>query len=250
MQNGRAAHGGLIAAELAARGVQGAPDALEGPKGLLRSLAGLDLVPDAWLRAPDPATMIGIMAKPFATLGDNMSAVLAAHLLHRDRIDLSRIRRIVVTIWRPYTEYPGTSFKGPFTRTVQTQASTAFAVAAMLRYGRLDYDMGVEHRQDPEIMALVEKTTVEPDDVGTHLDATVEIEMGDGARHRRTAKDAPRTLIFQDEARATEVFESRLAGSGSPAGAASRLAAEVFASVRKDGSMPIRAVLDRLAGSQ
>ena len=250
VQNGRAAHGGLIAAELAARGVQGAPDALEGPKGLLRSLAGLDLVPDAWLRAPDPATMIGIMAKPFATLGDNMSAVLAAHLLHRDRIDLSRIRRIVVTIWRPYTEYPGTSFKGPFTRTVQTQASTAFAVAAMLRYGRLDYDMGVEHRQDPEIMALVEKTTVEPDDVGTHLDATVEIEMGDGARHRRTAKDAPRTLIFQDEARATEVFESRLAGSGSPAGAASRLAAEVFASVRKDGSMPIRAVLDRLAGSQ
>jgi 2-methylcitrate dehydratase PrpD len=250
VQNGRAAHGGLIAAELAARGVQGAPDALEGPKGLLRSLAGLDLVPDAWLRAPDPATMIGIMAKPFATLGDNMSAVLAAHLLHRDRIDLSRIRRIVVTIWRPYTEYPGTSFKGPFTRTVQTQASTAFAVAAMLRYGRLDYDMGVEHRQDPEIMALVEKTTVEPDDVGTHLDATVEIEMGDGARHRRTAKDAPRTLIFQDEARATEVFESRLAGSGSPAGAASWLAAEVFASVRKDGSMPIRAVLDRLAGSQ
>ena len=250
VQNGRAAHGGLIAAELAARGVQGAPDALEGPKGLLRSLAGLDLVPDAWLRAPDPATMIGIMAKPFATLGDNMSAVLAAHLLHRDRIDLSRIRRIVVTIWRPYTEYPGTSFKGPFTRTVQTQASTAFAVAAMLRYGRLDYDMGVEHRQDPEIMALVEKTTVEPDDVGTHLDATVEIEMGDGARHRRTAKDAPRTLIFQDEARATEVFESRLAGSGSPAGAASRLAAEVFASVKKDGSMPIRSVLDRLAGSQ
>jgi 2-methylcitrate dehydratase PrpD len=250
VQNGRAAHGGLIAAELAARGVQGAPDALEGPKGLLRSLAGLDLVPDAWLRAPDPATMIGIMAKPFATLGDNMSAVLAAHLLHRDRIDLSRIRRIVVTIWRPYTEYPGTSFKGPFTRTVQTQASTAFAVAAMLRYGRLDYDMGVEHRQDPEIMALVEKTTVEPDDVGTHLDATVEIEMGDGARHRRTAKDAPRTLIFQDEARATEVFESRLAGSGSPAGAASWLAAEVFASVRKDGSMPIRAVLARLAGSQ
>ena len=250
VQNGRAAHGGLIAAELAARGVQGAPDALEGPKGLLRSLAGLDLVPDAWLRAPDPATMIGIMAKPFATLGDNMSAVLAAHLLHRDRIDLSRIRRIVVTIWRPYTEYPGTSFKGPFTRTVQTQASTAFAVAAMLRYGRLDYDMGVEHRQDPEIMALVEKTTVEPDDVGTHLDATVEIEMGDGARHRRAAKDAPRTLIFQDEARATEVFESRLAGSGSPAGAASRLAAEVFASVKKDGSMPIRSVLDRLAGSQ
>lgn len=248
VQNGRAAHGGLIAAELAARGVQGAPDALEGPKGLMRSLAGLDRIPAQWLQAPDVGTMTGIMAKPFATLGDNMSAALAAHMLHNDRIDLSRIQRITVTIWRPYTEYPGTSFKGPFTRTVQTQASTAFAVAAMLRYGRLDYEMGVAHRQDPEIMALVGKTTVEPDDVGTHLDAAVELEMQDGSRLRRTAREASGSLVFQDEVRAGEVFESRLAGSGMPAGHGSRLAAEVIASARSGGSMPIRTLLDRVTG--
>jgi 2-methylcitrate dehydratase PrpD len=248
VQNGRAAHGGLIAAELAARGVQGAPDALEGPKGLLRSLAGLDRIPDQWLRPPDPATMTGIMAKPFATLGDNMSAVLAAHMLHHDRIDLSSVERITVTIWRPYTEYPGTSFKGPFTRTVQTQASTAFAVAAMLRYGRLDYDIGVEHRQDPDIMALVEKTTVEPDDIGTHLDATVEIAMRDGGRRRRTAREAPKLFVFQDEVRATEVFERRLACSGRRAGEGSRLAAEILASTHNGGSMPVRKLLDQLTG--
>jgi 2-methylcitrate dehydratase PrpD len=249
VQNGRAAHGGFVAAELAARGVQGAPDALDGPKGLLRSLAGIDHTPDQWQTAPDAATMIGIMAKPFATLGDNMSAVLAAHAVHRDRIDLSQVKRITVTIWRPYTEYPGTSFKGPFTRTVQTQASTAFAVAAMLRYGRLDYDMGVEHRQDPEIMALVGKTAVEPDDIGTHLDATVELEMQDGARHRRTAREAPKVLVFQDEARATEVFENRLAGAGMPAGEARSLAGDIFASAGNGGSMPVRTLLDRLTGS-
>jgi 2-methylcitrate dehydratase PrpD len=246
VQNGRAAHGGLVAAELAARGVQGAPDALEGPKGLLRSLAGLERTPDEWLGAPDPETMIGIMAKPFATLGDNMSAVMAALMLHRDGIDLSRVKRLTVTIWRPYTEYPGTSFKGPFERIVQTQASTAFAVAAMLRYGRLGYDMGVAHRQDPTITTLVDKTTVLPDDIGTHLDATVEIETDDGALHRRTAREAPTTLVFQDEVRATEVFESRLAGAGHRAGEASRLAAEIFASARNGGSMPIRTVLDRI----
>src|SRR6185436_1289327 len=43
--NGRAAPGRFIAAELAARGVQGAPDALDGPQGLLSSLAGLDHTP-------------------------------------------------------------------------------------------------------------------------------------------------------------------------------------------------------------
>ncbi|WP_454629952.1 MmgE/PrpD family protein [Bradyrhizobium cenepequi] len=249
VQNGRAAHGGLVASELAARGVQGAPDALEGPKGLLRSLAGLEHVPDQWLEAPEAATMIGVMAKPFATLGDNMSAVLAAHAVHRDRVDLSLVKRITVTIWRPYTEYPGTSFKGPFTRTVQTQASTAFAVAAMLRYGRLDYDMGVEHRQDPEIMALLAKTTVEPDDIGTHLDATVEIEMQDGTRHRRSSREAPQVLVFQDETRATDVFESRLSGAGMPAAEARSLAGDVLASAGNGGSMPIRALLDRLTGS-
>lgn len=249
VQNGRAAHGGLIAAELAARGVQGAPDALEGPKGLLRSLAGLEHAPDQWLEPPDAATMIGIMAKPFATLGDNMSAVLAAHAVHRDRIDLSLVKRITVTIWRPYTEYPGTSFKGPFTRTVQTQASTAFAVAAMLRYGRLDYDMGVEHRQDPEILALVAKTTVEPDDIGTHLDATVEIEMQDGTRHRRSSREAPQVLVFQDETRAADVFASRLSGAGMPAAEGRSLASDTLASAGNGGQMPIRALLDRLIRS-
>jgi 2-methylcitrate dehydratase PrpD len=248
VQNGRAAHGGLVAAELAARGVQGAPDALEGPKGLLRALAGLERSPEEWLRPPDAATMLGVMAKPFATLGDNMSGVIAAYVLHRDGIDLSRAKRITVTIWRPYTEYPGTSFKGPFTRIVQTQASTAFAVAAMLRYGRLDYDMGAEHRQDPAIMTLVEKTTVLPDDVGTHLDATVEIEMQDGTRVRRTAREAPNTLVFQDEARASEVFEGRLMAAGIPSGEGTRLAAEVLASAQAGGAMPIRALLDRITG--
>ncbi len=247
VQNGRAAQGGLLAAELAARGVQGAPDALEGPKGLLRSLAGLDQTPEPWRQAPDAATMLGIMAKPFATLGDNMSAVLAAHVLHRDGIELAQVKRITVTIWQPYTEYPGTSFMGPFTRTVQTQASTAFAVAAMLSHGRLDYEMGVEHRQDPQIMALVEKTTIEPDSIGGHLDATVEVEMTDGRRHRRTAREAPRVLVFQDEARATEVFERRLHGAGFGADEGERLAAEVFASVRSDGAMPVRTLLDRLS---
>ena len=250
IQNGRAAHGGLLAAELAWHGVQGAPEALEGPKGFLRSLAGLDRTPDDWMRAPDPVAMIGIMAKPFATLGDNMSAVLAAYVLHRDRIDLSRVKQIAVTIWRPYTEYPGTSFKGPFTSVVQTQASTAFAVAAMLRCGRLDYRMGVEHQQDAEIVTLVEKTTVLPDDVGTHLDATVEIELDDGTSHKRTAREAPKTLVFQDEARASEIFETRIVAAGGRAGEGRRLAADVFASAGNGGSMPIRALLDSIIGIQ
>jgi 2-methylcitrate dehydratase PrpD len=248
VQNGRAAHGGLVAAQLAAKGVLGAPDALEGPKGLLKSLAGLAESPAQWRSDPDPAAMIDIMAKPFATLGDNMSAVVAARLVHGDNIDLSEVKSITVAIWRPYTEYPGTSFKGPFERAVQTQASTAFATAAMLAYGELGYEVGVERRHDPRIVALIAKTTVVPDDVGNHLDASVELEMNDGTRHRRTARESPRTLIFQDEPRATDVFEERVSKAGFAAGWGRALATEVFASAAGEGRLPIRTVIDRLTG--
>ncbi len=98
-------------------------------------------------------------------------------------------------------------------------------------------------------MALVAKTTIEPDDIGTHLDATVEIEMQDGTRHRRSSREAPQVLVFQDERRAADVFESRLSRAGIPAAEARRLAADILASAGNGGSMPIRGLLDRLTGS-
>jgi 2-methylcitrate dehydratase PrpD len=245
LQNGSAARTGLTAAQLAAHGVLGAPDALEGPKGLLRSLAGLSETPAKWKADPNVEIMRTIMAKPWATLGDNMSAVAAAKLLHDARVPLDRIRRIVVRIWRPYTEYPGTNFKGPFERTVQTQASTAFATAAMLVYGELGYDMGLEHRDDPRILELIAMTTVEPDDEGTALDADVVVTLDDGTTLRRSAKESPRTLIFQDRARATSVLEDRLVRSGMQAGSGTSIAGEVFDALDEDRAVSMRALLDR-----
>lgn len=246
VQNGRAAQGGFVAAQLAARGVRGAPEALEGPKGFLRSLAGLEAVPPAWASDPDTAMMVEVMAKPFATLGDNMSAVVAARLLHRDGVDHRAVRAMRVTIWRPYTEYPGTSFKGPFERLVQTQASTAFAAAAMLVHGRLDYEMGERHRDDPAILLLVAKTEVLPDDVGTHLDATVEVELADGHILRRTASESTETLVFQDDGRAIAVFEERLAASGRPAGLGTEAATALLAAAREGREVSIRDMIDSL----
>jgi 2-methylcitrate dehydratase PrpD len=243
-QSAHSARGGLTAAQLAQRGVLGAPDALEGPKGFLRSLAGLTETPAKWRADPDVQIMLRIMAKPWATLGDNMSAVAAAKLLHDDGVPLERARRITVRIWRPYTEYPGTSFKGPYERAVQTQASTAFATAAMLAYGELDYDIGVEHREDPRILKLISVTNVEPDDEGTELDAEIVIQLTDGTKLRRTAKESARTLIFQDRARATEVLEQRLARSGLPPNSGTSIARTVFASLDQGRDIGIGTVLD------
>jgi 2-methylcitrate dehydratase PrpD len=245
VQNAQAARGGLLAAQLAGQGVLGAPDGLEGPKGLLRALAGLDETPPRWREDPRHDAILDAMAKPFATLGDNMPPSLTAKLIHDAGIDLGQIRSITVRMWRPYTEYPGTNFKGPYERPVQTQASTAFAVAAMLAYGELEYDVALARRQDPNILRLVERTTIEPHD-GTHLEATVAVEFADGSRVERRSDESPRNLVFQDPPTATGGLESRLSRCGFPAGTGEAIARTVFDAAAGQTGLTMSELLDRL----
>jgi 2-methylcitrate dehydratase PrpD len=241
----QAARGGLLAAQLARGGVVGAPDALEGPKGFLRALPGLDTTPERWARDPDAAAILHAIAKPWAALGDNCPAVAAAELVARDT-DPAQIRRVTVRIWRPYSEYPGTAFAGPFERTVQALASTTFCVAAMLACKELEYDIPEQHRQDEKIMRLVRMTTIEPHDE-THMDASVEIELTDGSRRRAASKDAPQTIFFHDRATASALFERRLTLRGYPAGHGAALAATVFDAAQGGTPLAIRTIIDRLA---
>ena len=242
----QAARGGLLAAQLAGGGVLGAPDALEGPKGFLRAFAGLEETPARWLSDPRPESILHAMAKPWAALGDNCPAVSAAALLRQDGLDPARIKRVTVRIWRPYSEYPGTAFAGPFERTVQALASTTFCVAAMLAHGELEYDIPEQHRQDEAILRLVRVTTIEPDDEGTHLDASVEVELADGTRRKRDAREAPANLIFHDRPMATSLFEQRLARCGFPAGHGVATATALLDAAEGGGALDISAVLDRI----
>ncbi len=73
---------------------------------------------------------------------------------------------ITITLWRPYSEYPGTDFRGPFERCAQAMASTVFAVGAMLSKGRLTYAENDTGRDDADILRVAEIATIEPDDVG------------------------------------------------------------------------------------
>ncbi|CAA2158550.1 hypothetical protein MBRA_03818 [Methylobacterium brachiatum] len=241
VQNAQAARGGLLAAQLAGRGVLGAPDALEGAKGFLRSLPGLVEPPARWRRDPRPESLLDLSAKPFATLGDNMAPVVAAREIHLAGVSTERIRAIRISMMRAYTEYPGTNYKGPFERPVQTLASTAFAVAAMLVLGELEYDVALERREDPAILRLVPLTIIEPHD-GAYNEAVVTVELDDGTRMERTAADAPATLIYQDRARALEVFRGRLASCGFD----QRVAAGIEADTFGKGSVSARQLLDRL----
>jgi len=171
-----------------------------------------------------------------------MPSVVTAKLIHDAGIDRKRIRAVNVTLWRPYTEYPGTNFKGPFERTVQTLASTAFAVSAMLAYGELEYDIALDHREDPEILKLVERTTIEPHD-GSFLDATVTVTLDDGTSIKRESSQSPRTMIFQDRRTATDQFVRRLKTCGFGPQLAPTVADIVFRAA-KGGTGDMRQLLD------
>ncbi|WP_417426791.1 MmgE/PrpD family protein [Hoeflea sp.] len=245
VQNGRAAQGGLVAGLLAEQGVAGAANALEGARGFLFALAGADAAPAAWQLAPDPSIMLGIMAKPFATLGDNMAAACAARVARRNGIPIDDISSISVTLWRPYTEYPGTSFRGPYVTNVQTQASTAYAVCAMLIHGNLTYEMGTSERNDPRLLDLISKTEIRPHD-GSHHQSVVTVHFKDGQTVTGDAKDAPKTLILQDADRALEVFEERLTAAGHKPGDGCALGETVLSAAASGRFMPISEFFDRL----
>jgi hypothetical protein len=129
---------------------------------------------------------------------------------------------------------------------VQALASTTFCVAAMLAYGELEYEIPEQHRQDRKILAVVDVTTIEPDDEGTHMDASVEVELADGSRRMRASKEAPATLFFHDRAMATRLFEQRLVRCGFPHGHGEAIATSLFEAVQDGGSLDIRALLDRI----
>lgn len=243
LQVGHAARGGLLAAQLAQRGVLGSPQGLEGRKGLARALAGLETTPIEWAQAPAIEMILGVCAKPFATLGDNMSVVIAAKLLHDSGIDPRRIRKVTVKFWRHYAEYPGTAFRGPFERVVQALASTTFSAAAMLVYGELEYDKPQDHRQDPAILRLVPLVEIVPDDDGGPYDADVTVELDDGTRATRSASEASRAQLFHDRPTATELIERRMGASGRRPGTGTTLAQAVFATVDGKAAMATREFL-------
>ncbi len=248
VQNAHAARGGLLAAQLAGRGVAGAAQGLEGPKGLMRSLAGLDAV-DEWEQSPTLEPLLMVWAKPWATLGDNVPAVMAAAALRQAGIDAAAIREVRVRIWRHYAEYPGTAYAGPFDSVAQALASTAFGVSAMLALGELDYAVSQSRRGDPSIAALVPRVTIGAHDGHWH-EASVELLLADGSRLARTSADVPRTLIFHDRPTATALFEQRLARSGWPSAAGSELAGAVFAAADGSATLGVRGLLDRLSDSR
>lgn len=242
-QNGSAAWRGALAALLAQQGIDGAPEVFESPKGFISAFAGITPPPETD-REPDPASILTVWAKPYPILGDNVSVVAAAMRLTRQlKLDPSAIAEVHVHQNAEFAAYPGTSYRGPFSKPTQAIASTAFGVSAALARGAITFDLYATALEDPLILQLIEKVSVTPEHDYGYLDGKVVVVMQDGTRHACETADLPRELFYRTADTATDAFVSTLDEVGVSGGTAA-FAAGVLERVKSgETEVPVADVL-------
>lgn len=207
LQNGFAGQRGTIAALLAQAGVRGPSQPLMGARGLLDVLAHTSDVPAQWRESPSDDALLEVWFKPYPILGDNMAPAVAASTLV-ERVGSRDVYRIVIRMNAHFASYPGTQFQGPFTRTEQMIASTAFNVATLLTHGPFAYSDYQRLIDDASVLARVQVTEIEPRHDYGYLDGTVVVETHDGT-FEADASDAPREVFFRDRAETRTVLGRR-----------------------------------------
>jgi 2-methylcitrate dehydratase PrpD len=246
LQNAHAAHGGLLAAQLAERGVVGSAQAFNGPKGFLHAFAGMAQAPTEWMEDPSTEGVFGAVVKPWAVLGHSRGPIGAAKLIYDLKRDPATIKHVAVRMCQKYAKYPSTLYRGPYDRTVQALGSMNFLTAAMLLLGELEYDVSLNQRANPRILDLAERVSIHPEESFSELDAIVSVQYTDGSCVERSSAQVPRNVYFHDRPRSTEVFEERTRRAGLAAGQGQDWADRLFSAIEREPSVPMRTQLDHL----
>lgn len=227
LHNGRAAHAGLLAADLARAGFTGPASILEGPQGFFAAMCrGAD--PHDVVRDPESRWKIHDTSfKPWPACRHAHAAIDAALAL-RANIGRSSVRRIAVRTYRDALVFcdrpdPRTSLEAKF--------SVQHSVAVALADGPpplAAFEPAAIAR--PDVAALrgtVEVAAAEPyaGAYPARYGAEVEVELADGARHVARVPDAlgdPENPLDQAGIRAKAL--ALMDAGGLDAGRAERLA--------------------------
>src|SRR5262245_40066578 len=184
---GWAAHGGVLAAQLAAAGFPGPASVLEGRHGLYAAflgpaagaLEGVTPGPGAEWLSRDARLKLYPCAHAIHPFLDAALALRARYALAPDAIAAVRCQ---VAAWQvPIVCEPRATKLAPATE-YQARASLPFAVAAALSDGRVDLDTFTEAAvRRPELRALAARIVhVEVPDPGSGFGAALAVETRDG----------------------------------------------------------------------
>jgi 2-methylcitrate dehydratase PrpD len=196
VQVGFAAHNAVLARELAAAGVRGPAEALEGRSGLLNAYSGAGDARELLERWDGVHEIDRTAFKPYPCCRymhaaiDQLAAIVREH-----RIDPARVERIRVALpaaGMRLCAYPEERKRRPES-IVDAQFSMYYTAAATLAWGGVRWD-DFARRDAPEIAALIARVTVEEDPAVEALvpamAALVELDAGDV--HERRLVPNPR----------------------------------------------------------
>lgn len=186
---GFAARNGIMAARLAAAGMHGAPDALEGKAGFYRAFCDGTEGADAVGRdLGQNWRSLEVTYKPFAVCAilqmpvTQAIALATEHDLRQEDIRAVRLRLPPVE-----AAVPGTDSRGPYAGVGSTLMSAQFCLAmALTRRGARGEDL--QRLQDPELQPLIDRSSVVPDASLRTRGFVLEIDCADGRSLRRESQ--------------------------------------------------------------
>ena len=187
-QNGTSLRNGIFAARLAAKGLEAAPSVLEGECGFFAAFGGAELRTEI---LDHRAEIIGTLGeeyevsknlfKPFATCGYNQIGVeTALAMVNKEGISPENIDKIIIYVPPENKAYPGGDFHGPFNTIDQALLSKPFSIASAFKYGNLTVDTYLNRLNDPELLNMAKKVSVESVEEMGFLDTKIEIQTKDG----------------------------------------------------------------------
>ncbi|WP_051580091.1 MmgE/PrpD family protein [Pseudonocardia acaciae] len=200
-QVGMASRNGMTAALLAARGVTGAPDALEGAAGHYRSFAGTQPAEPAGADLGERWRTRDVTYKPFPVCAINqvpvtvMVDLVTTHDVHPEQVADVELRLAPVD-----AAYPGTDTHGPFTDVGGTLMSAPYCLAVAIRRRTVVLD-DLYGFDDTELMGLADRIQVIPDETLTTGSCRITVRLRDGASVSDSFLPGPDTFNWgRDEA--------------------------------------------------
>ncbi len=156
LNTGRASFNGVTAADMAARGAEGAPDILEGKDGFIQAYSGQEVDESILLRPLGEPWGVETSYIKFYPSCRYTHAPIDCSLALRDKVQLDEIERIVITTY-PTALYLAGKSDLP-TDSAGSRFNIGFAAALALVKGMPSIDdFSVETAKDPRIEAVFRK---------------------------------------------------------------------------------------------
>ncbi|GAA4236524.1 MmgE/PrpD family protein [Actinomadura meridiana] len=156
-QVGAASRNGMVAALLAARGVTGAPDALDGAAGHLQAFAGTT---ETTTELGDEWRILRVTYKPYPICAINQVPVTVLTALAREHdFKADDAVSLTVELNPDDASYPGIDTHGPFRDVGGTLMSLPYCLAVALRDGGIQLT-DLYGFDDPTLMDLTRRITV------------------------------------------------------------------------------------------